>query len=124
MEIIRNAFGLVLIFLAWFNPLSFGLPIQIALLILGFDAIGIIVKLLLFILNLFFPLLGSAGSFLTLTLLLLMVVEILISLLGSISSLILIVKPVIIFITIFFGMGNIQLALIIAGLDLILNLKH
>jgi hypothetical protein len=124
MGLIRDAIGLILIFLAWFNPFNFGLPIQIALFIIGFDAMGIVMKLLLFIVNFFFLPLGDSGSFLIWTLLLLMSVEIALSLLEKLFFLTMIVKPLIVFITIFFGMNNFQLALIVAGIDLILNLKH
>jgi len=124
MGLIRSTVGLALIFLAWFNPLNFVLPVRIALFILGFDATDIIIKLLLFIINFFYPLLGNEGSFLVWTLLFLMGGEVLVSKLGILHSLLSAIKPLVIFITVFFGMGNFQLALIIAGIDLILNLKR
>jgi len=124
MSLIRDAIGLVLVLLAWFNPFNFGLPIQIVLFVIGFDAIGIVFKLLMFVLNFFFPMLGEPGNFLVWTLLLLMGAEVAVSLLEKFSFLIRIAKPLIVFATIFFGMNNFQLALIVAGIDLILNLKH
>lgn len=123
MGLIRSAIGLVLIFLAWFNPLSLGLPIQIMLFIIGFDATGSALKVLLFLFNLLFPLLGEAGNFLTWTLLLLVVGELVMSSL-KMASLVRMVKPLIVFATVFLGMGNFQLAMIVAGIDLILNLKR
>jgi hypothetical protein len=124
MNLIKDGIGLALIFVAWFNPLKFDLPIQITLFVLGFDATDIVFKLFLFVLNFFFPILGEPGSFLTWTLLILMASEVAISLLEKLSFLFLIIKPLVVFITIFFGMNNFQLALIVAGIDLILNLKR
>jgi len=124
MGLIRDAVGLALIFLAWFNPFRFDLPIQISLFILGFDSTSIVIKLLLFVLNFFFLPFGDSGNFLVWTLSFLMAGEVIISLLEKMSFLIRIVKPLIVFATIFFGMNNFQLALIVAGIDLILNLKR
>jgi len=123
MSLVKDGIGLFLILLSWFNPFSFALPIRIAIFILGFDTMSILPKVLIFILYFFFPLLGEALSFLFWTLIILAIVEVIVSLLEKEGIVRMIVKPLIVFVSVFIGLNDLQLALIAAGIDLILNLK-
>jgi hypothetical protein len=82
------------------------------------------VKVLLFLLNFFFPFLGAEGIFLVWTLLILVLIEFIFSFFKFSRFLIILIKFLAIFFSIFFAMGDFQLALIIASIDLILNLKY
>ncbi|MEM5879137.1 MAG: hypothetical protein QXU74_01445 [Candidatus Aenigmatarchaeota archaeon] len=124
MEFIKNLLGLALIFLSWFNPFALPFSFRLTLFIIGFDLTSWFAKLLLFIINFFFPLLGEQGLFLVWTLLLLVVAEFIFSNFKILKILTTISKPLIIFFSLFFALKDFQLALIIAGIDLILNLKH
>jgi hypothetical protein len=123
MKLLRDLIGVILIFLAWFNSLNLSLPLRVVLFIIGFDATRLIVKVFLFLLNLFFPFLGVEGIFLVWTLLILMLIEFIFSFFKISRFLIILVKFLAVFTSIFFAMKDFQLALIIASVDLILNLK-
>ncbi|MEM7826380.1 MAG: hypothetical protein QW451_01985, partial [Candidatus Aenigmatarchaeota archaeon] len=92
--------------------------------ILGFDLTSWITKLLLFVINFFFPLLGEKGLFLVWTLLFLLVLEFILSHFKIFKALMITSKLLVIFFSVWFGLKDFQLALIIAGIDLILNLKN
>jgi len=124
MEIFKNLLGLVLILLAWFNPFGLIFPFRLAFFILGFDLARWITKLLLFVINFFFPLLGEKGLFLVWTLLFLLVLEFIFSHSKIFKALMITSKLLVIFFSVWFGLKDFQLALIIAGIDLILNLKN
>jgi len=124
MNILKEAIGILLIFISWFNPFSLSLPIRIAIFILGFDTMSLFLKAFLFVLYFFFPLLGESVGFLLWTLIILVVVETVVLLLGKESILKLILKPLAVFATLFVTLNDLQLALIAAGIDLVLNLKH
>jgi len=124
MKLLRDLIGLILIFLAWFNPFDLSLPFRIVLFIIGFDAARLIVKAFLFLLNFFFSFLGVEGIFLVWTLLILMLIEFIFSFFKISRFLIVLIKFFAILFSIFFSMNDFQLALIIASIDLILNLKH
>ena len=124
MKLLRDLVGLALIFVAWFNPFDLSLPFRIVFFIIGFDATSLIVKVILFLLNFFFPFLGVEGIFLVWALLILILIEFIFSFFKISRFLIVLIKFLAIFFSIFFAMNDFQLALIIASIDLILNLKH
>lgn len=123
MSLLKDGLGLFLILLSWFNPFSFILPIRVAIFILGFDAMSILPKVLLSIIYLFFPLLGETVGFMFWTLLILVGTEVVASLLEKEGVVKMMIKPIIVFAAVFLGLNDLQLALIAAGIDLILNLK-
>jgi len=114
--------GLVLVLLSWFNPLSFSITIRIILFILGFDMMAILPKIGVFVLNTVFPL-GQAFGYLSWTLLLLFAAELMIACTEAYKSYRLIIKPAAVFIVAYLSLG-LQLALIAAGIDLLINLTH
>jgi len=115
MKLLRELIGFVLIILAWFNPFNFDSMIRILIFVLGFDAMSIIPKLAIFVLD---YLIGFA--WLGFTLLILVAAEIIVMLLG-IKKIKLIVKPIAVFAVSFLAFGF-QPALIVAGIDLLLNI--
>lgn len=124
MGIFKNLLGLILIFLAWFNPFNLTFPFRLTFFILGFDLTSWLTKLLLFLLNFFFPLLGEKGLFLVWVLLFLLLLEFILFRFKIFKFLIVASKLLVIFFSIWFSLQDFQLALIITGIDLILNLKY
>ncbi|MEM5829725.1 MAG: hypothetical protein QW040_03220 [Candidatus Aenigmatarchaeota archaeon] len=124
MGLIKNLVGFGLIFLAWFNPFELFFPFRLTFFIIGFDLTSWQAKLILFLINFFFPLFGEEGLFLVWVLLFLLIVEFIFSHFKILKILIIISKPLIIFFSLLSALSDFQLALIIAGIDLILNLKH
>lgn len=112
---LRELIGFVLVVLAWFNPFGSDIMIRILFFILGFDFMSIIPKLAVFVLD---YLVGF--TWLGFTLLILVAAEIVVMLLG-IKKINLIVKPISVFAVGFLAVG-LQPALIIAGIDLLLNI--
>jgi hypothetical protein len=115
--------GITISLLAWFNPLGLAMPMRIALFILGFDMMGVIVKILIFWFNFAFPAFGDGFSYFSWTLLVLLFSEMLAVALSVDRMYRLIVKPAIVFAAVFISLGF-QLALVIAGIDLLMNLAH
>jgi len=68
--------------------------------------------------------LGEKGLFLVWTLLFLLVLEFIFSHFKIFKALMITSKLLVIFFSVWFGLKDFQLALIIAGIDLILNLKN
>jgi hypothetical protein len=117
MGLLSEIVGLILIVVAWFNFFNFSLPARILLFILGFDMTGLAFKIGVFALSYFFlPFLSTLAW----ALLLLTAVEVissflLIGLLGKV------IKPIAVFFIGYFVVG-IEFALILAVIDLLLNL--
>jgi hypothetical protein len=117
MGLLSEVVGLILIVVAWFNFFNFSLPARILLFILGFDMTGLAFKIGVFALSYFFlPFLSTLAW----ALLLLTAVEVissflLIGLLGKV------IKPIAVFFIGYFVVG-IEFALILAVIDLLLNL--
>jgi len=116
MGVIRELIGIALVVVAWFDPLHLDLTMRILIFILGFDTMSLIPKIGVFILDYF---LGFA--WLGWTLLILLATEIISSFLIIGKIVRLIVKPVAVFAVAFLALG-LQPALIVAGIDLLLNL--
>jgi hypothetical protein len=123
MGFFKEILGLGFVFISWFNILDITLPIRILLFILGFDMMGIALKIGVFIISFFgfFPQLAGFSN-LAFTILILVGVEILLTifLIGFIFTLIL--KPIAIFATAFLAGLGFQPALILGLIDLILNM--
>jgi len=108
---------------AWFNPLALDMLVRVALFILGFDMMGMAAKLAVFALNFFWPVLGDAFGTFSWTLLLLVAAELIIMIIEVERPYRLFVKPAAVFATAFISLG-LKPALIVAGIDLLINLTH
>ena len=116
MGFLREIIGFVLVFVAWFDPLGLDLMIRVLIFILGFDLMSLVPKVGVFVLDYFI-----GFGYLGFTLLILLVIEVITTflLIGIIIKLIL--KPLAVFGISFLYFG-LQPALILAGIDLLLNL--
>ena len=123
MNILLTIAGLILALIAWFNPFALDMLVRIALFILGFDMMGMMAKLVVFVLNFFFPVFGNAFGMFSWMLLLLFISELLIIVIEADRPYRLVVKPVAVFATAFLSLGM-QPALIVAGTDLLINITH
>ena len=117
-----NAIGLILVILSWFNPFGFDLQIRIIFFIIGFDMMSILPKIGIFLLNLIFPF-SMAFGYLSWTLFILFFSELAIAYTEAYKSYRLIIKPAAVFIVAYIALG-LQPALIVAGIDLLINLTH
>lgn len=115
--------GIVIALFAWFNPFGLDMLARIALFILGFDMMGVIVKILIFWINFAFPIFGEEFNSFSWTLLMVMFSEMLLVTLGADRPYRLIIKPLVIFAAFFVSFG-LQPALVVAGIDLLMNLTH
>ncbi|MEM5802272.1 MAG: hypothetical protein QXQ18_02730 [Candidatus Aenigmatarchaeota archaeon] len=125
MGFIKEIFGLALVFIAWFNFFDLSLPIRILIFILGFDMMSIALKLGVFVISFFgfFPYFAGFSN-LAFTLLILVAIEIILTifLIGYVFTLIL--KPLAVFLVAFLAGLDINLVLILASIDLILNIPN
>jgi len=124
MGLLKDLIGLGLVFISWYNPLDLSMFLRIAIFVVGFDLMGIFMKIVFFLLNLLFPFFGPTTSILSWILVVLMGIEIILSFLKIMKILLKIVKPAIVGAAIYFVTSDLQLALIAAGIDLVLNLKR
>lgn len=115
----RQIIGLILIFLSWLDPFQFGQDFQIVAFILGFDIMTIIPKVIIFGIDYFWDISGY-GLFL-----LIQLIEDLIFHFFTLGRIIeLVTKPAIIFVIIFINGFGFWLALLIAGIDFLLNFQN
>ncbi len=123
MGILINLVGIILSLFSWFNPIGFDQMLQISLFILGFDMMGVLPKTAIFGLSVIFPRFGDRlGSF-SWTLIFLFMSELILSILQLERPYRILIKPSAVFLTSFISLG-IQPALIISGIDLLINLTH
>ena len=115
--------GLLVSLVAWFNPFALDMLVRAALFILGFDMMAMSAKVAVFALNLFFPVFGDAFGTFSWTLLLLVMAELIIATIEIERPYRLLVKPIAVFITVSLSLG-LQPALVVAGIDLLINLTH
>jgi hypothetical protein len=116
MNLLRQAIGLALIILAWLDPLNLGINFRIVLFILGFDMVSLLVKFLVFGLDYF---LGIGIGW---TLLLLIAAEIITKFLFVKSLIDLIIKPLAVFAILILSNLSVEIAIIVAVIDLLLNM--
>jgi len=121
---IREIIGFTLVFFAWYNPFNLNQMLLISIFILGFDAMSLVPKIALFFIYQFFPFLGISFGYLSWTLILLACAELLIWILKTEKPINLIIKPIAVFFTVYLTLKDFQLALIVAGIDLLLNFTH
>ncbi|MEM5855288.1 MAG: hypothetical protein QW472_03130 [Candidatus Aenigmatarchaeota archaeon] len=123
MNWLKNLIGLALISVSWLDVLGSNFQLKLTLLIIGFDLTSLLFKILIFLINSFLLFHGK-GIFLSWVFFTIIVLEFLFSQLKSAKFLKLVSKPSIIFFSVLFSLQNIHLALILAGIDLIINLKN
>jgi hypothetical protein len=116
MKILGSLIGILLITLAWVDPFELGIEFQVLFFILGFDLMGLIVKLGVFAADLYFDISGL-GFYLVA----LIAIEALIYFLKLKKFVGYIVKPLTVFGIIYLSGLGWQLGLIIGGIDLLLN---
>jgi hypothetical protein len=124
MSFIREVIGFILIFIAWYNPFNLNQMLLISIFILGFDAMSLIPKSIFFVVYNLFPFLGQSFGYLSWTLILLVCAELMIWILKTEKSINLVIKPLTVFVTAYLALKDFQLALMVAGIDLLLNLTH
>jgi hypothetical protein len=124
MGLIREIIGFILIFIAWYNPFNLNQMLLISIFILGFDAMSLIPKSIFFAIYNLFPFLGLPFGYLSWTLILLVCAELMIWILKTEKSINLVIKPLTVFVTAYLALKDFQLALMVAGIDLLLNLTH
>ena len=115
--------GLLLTLFAWFNPFALDTLLCVALFILGFDMMAMSAKVIVFALNFLFPAFGDAFGAFSWALLLLFMAELVITVVEAERPYRLLVKPAAVFGTAFISLG-LQPALVVAGIDLLINLTH
>lgn len=123
MRALLTIIGLVVALFAWFNPLGLDMLARTALFILGFDMMGVIVKILIFWTNFAFPIFGEQFDTFSWTLLMLLLTEMVLVALAADRPYRLVIKPLVVFAAIFISFG-LQPALAVAGIDLLVNLTH
>jgi len=116
MRFLREIVGFALIALTWFDPFGLDIMIRILVFILGFDLMSIIPKIGIFVVDYIF-----GFAWLGWSLLILVAAELIAKFLIVGKIIKLIVKPLAVFIVSFLALGF-QPALIVAAIDLLLNL--
>ena len=123
MRAMLTIIGLTIALFAWFNPLGLDVLVRVALFILGFDMMHVVVKILIFWLNFAFPIFGEQFEIFSWVLLMLLLVEMVLVALRADKPYRIILKPLVVFIAVFVSLG-LQPAIIVAGIDLLMNLIH
>ena len=122
MNIIRQTIGLALIILAWIDPFSLGLPFRIVLFVLGFDMLSLIIKVGIFIAEYLLSHFFGLGVGIGWVLILLVIAELVTRFLFLKWIVDLVIKPVAVFVILFYSGIIWEAAIIVAGIDLLLNL--
>jgi len=122
MNILRQTIGLVLIVIAWIDPFSLGLPFRIVLFVLGFDMLSLVIKLGIFIVEYLLSHYFGSGVGIGWFLILLLIAELMTKFLLFKWIVDLIIKPVLVFVILFYNGIIWEAAIIVAGIDLLLNL--
>ncbi len=105
----------------WFNPAGFDSQLLTAFFILGFDMMGIVLKLAVFSLNFAFPVFGERFTMFSWALLFMFMSELIMMIFEVDKPYEIYVKPIIVLGAAFPSIGF-QAALVIAGIDLLINL--
>jgi len=122
MNILRQTIGLVLIVIAWIDPFSLGLPFRIVLFVLGFDMLSLIIKFGIFIAEYLLSRFFGFGVGIGWVLILLVIAELVTRFLFLKSIVDLIIKPLAVFVILFYSGIMWEAAIVVAGIDLLLNL--
>jgi hypothetical protein len=122
-RILINLVGGVSALFAWFDPLSIGLPLRVAIFIISFDMMGILTKALFFTAGFLYPAFGSAFGNFSWTLLVMLGAELFVTVLDIQRQYFLVAKPAAVFFVSYVALG-LQPSLVIAGADLVINLTR
>ncbi len=115
--VFRQIIGIGLIIIAWLNLLGLGDVPRIIIFILGFDMLSLFSKILIFGIDYFLGLSGLGWI-----LLLLVIVELVARFLFLGKFVNYILKPFAIFIILFLNGIALEIAVVVAGIDLLLNM--
>jgi hypothetical protein len=116
MGILRQVIGLALIIIAWLNPMNLGENFRIVLFILGFDMISLLVKFVAFGIDYFL------GMDIGWVLILSIIADIVTKFFFAKSFLDLVLKPLAVFAILYLSNLSLEIAIIVAGIDLLLNM--
>jgi len=122
MNILRETIGLVLILFAWFNPFSLGLVFRVVFFVLGFDMLSLITKFGIFFAEYLMSHFFGLGIGIGWVLILLLIAELITKFLFLKWIVDLIIKPVSVFVILLYSGIILEAAIIVAGIDLLLNL--
>ncbi len=115
--------GLAIALFCWFNPLGFDSLFIVSLFILGFDMMGTMTKFIVFSINFIFPVFGETFNEFSWTLLIMFMGELIMMIISVERFYKVIIRPAVVFVAALLSVG-IQPALVIAGIDLLINLTH
>ena len=115
--------GLAIALFCWFNPLGFDSLFIVSLFILGFDMMGTMTKFIVFAINFVFPVFGGTFNEFSWTLLIMFMGELIMMIISVERFYKVIIRPAVVFVAALLSVG-IQPALVIAGIDLLINLTH
>lgn len=118
MGFIREILGLLFIIIGWVDPLGFGIEFQILFFILGFDFMSLIPKVAIFVMD-FFLEFSNIGWIL----LLIVAIEAVIEFFKLKVIFSYVLKPLAVFMILFVNNISLPIAIIVAGIDLLVNLS-
>ena len=121
MNILRQTIGLALIVIAWIDPFSLSLPFRIVLFVLGFDMLSLIIKVCVFVAEYLLGHFFGFGIGIGWILILLVIAEVITNFLLFKWVIDLIIKPITVFVILFYNGIIWEAAIIVAGIDLLLN---
>jgi len=116
MDILRQVIGLALIVIAWVNPFSLAESFRMILFILGFDMITFLFKFVALGIDYFLGL--GIGLLLTMSIL----ADVVTKFFFPKSFLDLILKPLAVFFILYLSNLGLEISIIVAGIDLLLNI--
>ena len=116
MKLLREVIGLALIIIAWVDPLNLQDNIRMVFFILGFDMISLFIKFIAFGIDYF------VGLGIGLVLIFSILAEIITKFFFSKSLLSLVLKPLAVFAILYLSNLSLEIAIIVAGIDLLLNM--
>ncbi|MBL7170336.1 MAG: hypothetical protein ISS48_04925 [Candidatus Aenigmarchaeota archaeon] len=114
---LKQLIGLLLIVLALVDPFELGVSFQVLFFILGFDLMHLFMKICVFIVDFLFDFSGLGWY-----LLILIAIEALVYFLKLKTLFNIVLKPLAVFSIIYFNGLGWELGVIVAGIDLLLNL--
>ena len=123
MGLLLRIAGLTLALFCWFNPLGFEKLFLTSLFILGFDMMGSLMKLVVFTLNFVFPVFGESFNEFSWTLLIMFMVDLILKIVKVEGFYKMAIRPLIVFLAAFLSVG-LQPAIVIGGIDLLINPTH
>ena len=115
MGILKDLIGFSLVCLSFFNPFNLNLPLRLSLFLIGFDLMSFLPKVAIFLFDFF---IGFSG--LGILLLFLLFVDILAKII--LSGLAVIVKPLLIFLLLYYVNPNLAISFAASAVNFLINL--